>query len=168
MTKQQYEAVFRWFNARPAARRALHAAATAAVAAVYGLYIGLLVWLAVTRQPLFFAMAGVPAAVFLLGTVLRRAINRPRPYETLGFAPLFPKHTRGQSFPSRHCFSAAGIAVSAWYFHPALAAVLAGLALLIAVTRVLTGAHYPTDVLAGLAFGGVAAWLGFALVSLWL
>ena len=58
--------------------------------------------------------------------------------------------------------------MSAWYFHPALAAVLAALALVIAVSRVLTGAHYPSDVLAGLVFGGTAAWLGFALVGLWL
>ena len=58
--------------------------------------------------------------------------------------------------------------MSAWYFHPALAAVLAALALVIAVSRVLTGAHYPSDVLAGLVFGGAAAWLGFALVGLWL
>ena len=105
MKKQQYEAVFAWLEARPRAKAALHAAAAAAVAGVYALYIGLLLWLAVARQPLFWAEAGVPAAVFLLGTALRRCIDRPRPYEALGFAPLFPKQTRGQSFPSRHCFS---------------------------------------------------------------
>ena len=125
MGANAYQAVFRWFNARPAARAALRAVSGGAVAGVYALYIGLLAWLAFTRQPLLLPMAGVPAAVFGLGTLLRRAINRPRPYEALGFAPLFPKDTRGQSFPSRHCFSAAGIAVSAWYFAPALAAVLA-------------------------------------------
>lgn len=168
MGANAYQAVFRWFNDRPAARAALRAVSGGAVAGVYALYIGLLAWLAFTRQPLLLPMAGVPAAVFGLGTLLRRAINRPRPYEALGFAPLFPKDTRGQSFPSRHCFSAAGIAVSAWYFAPALAAVLAALALVIAVSRVLTGAHYPSDVLAGLVFGGAAAWLGFALVGLWL
>ena len=97
MKKQQYEAVFAWFGARPRAKAALHAAAAVAVAGVYALYIGLLLWLAVARQPLFWAEAGVPAAVFLLGTALRRCIDRPRPYEALGFAPLFPKQTRGEA-----------------------------------------------------------------------
>lgn len=34
MKKQQYEAVFAWFGARPRAKAALHAAAAAAVAGV--------------------------------------------------------------------------------------------------------------------------------------
>lgn len=166
MNAQQYRAILGWFSARPRARAALRFVCTGAVAGVYVLYLGLLAWLALTRQPRFWAAAGVPAGVFLLGTALRRAIDRPRPYEALGFAPLFPKDTRGQSFPSRHCFSAAGIAVTAWYICPPLAAVLAALAALIAVTRVLTGVHYPSDVLAGLAFGALAARLGFALAAL--
>ena len=33
----------------------------------------------------------------------------------------------------------------------------------VAVTRVLTGVHYPSDVLAGLAFGAGAAVIGFLL-----
>ena len=49
MKKQQYEAVFAWFGTRPRAKAALHAAAAAAVAGVYALYIGLLLWLAVAR-----------------------------------------------------------------------------------------------------------------------
>ena len=37
------------------------------------------------------------------------------------------------------------------------------LAAVVAVTRVLTGVHYPSDVLAGLAFGTGAAVIGFLL-----
>jgi len=37
------------------------------------------------------------------------------------------------------------------------------LAAVVAVTRVLTGVHYPSDVLAGLAFGAGAAVIGFLL-----
>ena len=44
---------------------------------------------------------------------------------------------------------------------------LAALACLIAATRVLTGVHYPSDVLAGLAFGALSAAAGFALLGLW-
>mgnify|MGYP000012520579 CR=1 FL=1 len=40
-------------------------------------------------------------------------------------------------------------------------AVLAVLGVLIAISRVVTGVHYISDVLAGLAFGGVFAVLGW-------
>ena len=53
--------------------------------------------------------AVVPAAAFVVGTALRAAINRPRPYTKYGFVPLFPKDKTGQSMPSRHCFSATGV-----------------------------------------------------------
>ena len=46
MNEQQYRTVIGWFNARPAAKKALRAVSTGAVAAVYLLYLGLLAWLA--------------------------------------------------------------------------------------------------------------------------
>ena len=163
MTRQQYQAVFGWFTARPAARAALRAAGTGSVAAVYAVYLGLLGWLAWQRQTLFWRVLCVPAAAFVLGTALRAAVDRPRPYEVLGFAPLFPKNTRGQSMPSRHCFCAAAIAVAAGAVSAPLGCGVAALALLIAAARVLCGVHWPGDVLAGLAFGAAAGLAGFAV-----
>lgn len=164
MDAAAYRAVIGWFEARPAAKRALKWLASGAVAAVYTAYIGLLITLAWRRRALFRYVLCVPAAAFLIGTAVRAAIDRPRPYETLGFTPLFPKATRGKSMPSRHCFCAAAIAVTAGMVSPALGAVLAVLAVLIAATRVLIGVHYPGDVLAGLAFGATVAAAGFALL----
>ena len=161
MNAEQYRAVIGWFNARPVAKRALRLISRGAVAAVYLLYLGLLAWLAWHQMwaPLG-ATAVVPAAAFAVGTALRAAIDRPRPYTKYGFAPLFPKDKTGQSMPSRHCFSAAAIAAAAWYVLPPLGTVLAVLAVVIALSRVITGVHFVSDVLAGLAFG-----LGFAVVG---
>lgn len=163
MTADRYRAVIGWFRARPAAKRLLRAASLGAVTAVYLLYVGLAFRLALQRDPLLWPFLAVPAGVFVLGTLLRQAIDRPRPYETLAFTPLFPKDTRGQSFPSRHCFSAACIAVAAVRVSPVCALILGVLALLIALTRVLSGVHYISDVLAGLVFGAAAAGAGYAL-----
>ena len=162
MNEQQYRTVIGWFNARPAAKKALRAVSTGAAVAVYLLYLGLLAWLAWHAMwvPLG-VTAVVPAAAFVVGTALRAAINRPRPYTKYGFVPLFPKDKTGQSMPSRHCFSAAAIAGTAWYVLPPLGAVLAVLGVLIAISRVVTGVHYISDVLAGLAFGSVFAVLGW-------
>ena len=146
MTAQRYQAIFDWFRARPAALRALGYAQKISVLGVY-LVIGHLAVTLWQRSGQFWRVLAVPAAVYVLGTLLRAAINRPRPYEALNFTPLFPKDTKGQSMPSRHCFSAAAILLAA----------------VVAVTRVLTGVHYPSDVLAGLAFGAGAAVIGFLL-----
>lgn len=163
MTADRYRAVIGWFNARPAAKKLLRAVSLGSVAAVYLLYAGLAVLMMLRGNSLLWPLLAVPAVVFVLGTALRRAINRPRPYETLGFAPLFPKDTKGQSLPSRHCFSAACIAVATIPVSPAAAAVLAGLAVVIALTRVLCGVHYISDVLVGLVFGAAASRLGLIL-----
>ena len=125
--------------------------------AVYLLYLGLLAWLAWHAMwvPLG-VTAVVPAAAFVVGTALRAAINRPRPYTKYGFVPLFPKDKTGQSMPSRHCFSAAAIAAAVWYVLPPLGAVLAVLAVIIAVSRVVTGVHFVSDVLVFAVAGRVA------------
>ena len=141
MNAEQYRAVIGWFNARPAAKKALRLVSRSAVA----------LWPALV----------VPASAFVVGTLVRKLIDRPRPYTALGFTPLFPKDKTGQSMPSRHCFSAAAIAGTAWYVLPPLGAVLAVLGVLIAISRVVTGVHYISDVLAGLAFGSVFAVLGW-------
>ena len=138
MTAQRYQAIFDWFRARPAALRALGYAQKISVLGVYLVY-------------------GVVLAV------TRAAINRPRPYEALNFTPLFPKDTKGQSMPSRHCFSAAAIVAAAFTVWVPLGVAACLLAAVVAVTRVLTGVHYPSDVLAGLTFGAGAAVIGFLL-----
>ena len=161
MTAQRYQAIFDWFRARPAALRALGYAQKISVLGVYLVYGAVLAVTLWQRSGQFWRVLAVPAAVYVLGTLLRAAINRPRPYEALNFTPLFPKDTKGQSMPSRHCFSAAAIAGTAWYVLPPLGAVLAVLGVLIAISRVVTGVHYISDVLAGLAFGSVFAVLGW-------
>ena len=160
MTAQRYQAIFDWFRARPAALRALGYAQKISVLGVYLVYGAVLAVTLWQRSGQFWRVLAVPAAVYVLGTLLRTAINRPRPYEALNFTPLFPKDTKGQSMPSRHCFSAAAIAAAVWYVLPPLGAVLAVLAVIIAVSRVVTGVHFVSDVLAGLAFGLVFAVAG--------
>lgn len=173
MTAAGYEAIFAWFRARPAAKTALRVTSKGAVAVVYTTYaLAVLVAAWQGQNPdgdcgwrLLATLVAVPGTVFVLGTALRAGINRPRPYEALGFTPLYPKSTQGQSLPSRHCFAAAAIAVTIGSYSPAAGAVLGLLALLLAVCRVLMGHHYPSDVAAGLVFGAALAALGLWVMS---
>jgi undecaprenyl-diphosphatase len=65
------------------------------------------------------------------------------------------------SFPSGHTLHAVSFTwLMAGYF-PEWAPVLAGFAVLIALSRVVLGLHYPTDVAAGALLGG-----GLAMTSL--
>ena len=69
---------------------------------VYASYPLMVVYLAVCRSADLLRGILVPAAGFLLVTVLRACINAPRPYEAMDIPAITPKDTRGKSFPSRH------------------------------------------------------------------
>ncbi|MBE6737285.1 MAG: phosphatase PAP2 family protein [Ruminococcaceae bacterium] len=98
----------------------------------------------------FLLMICVPAGTLLIVTALRKLIDRERPYIKHNTEPLIPKKSTGESFPSRHTASAFIIAMSAFLLSPILACCLLIIATIIAITRILAGVHYLTDVLAGM------------------
>lgn len=105
--------------------------------------------------------AGIP---FLAVSIVRKIIGAPRPYELYEFYEVKPKGKAGQSFPSRHVFSAFIIASLAICTSPwlSLAAALLGTAL--AVSRVLLGMHFIRDVLAGALIGIICGTLGILIL----
>ena len=135
MRPDRYAVIYHWFAARPAALTALRLANRWLPLASAGAYALLLALLAVRLAAgagdmgLLARAVLVPGAVFGGGSVLRAVLNRPRPYQQLGFVPLLPKETLGRSFPSRHALSAAVIAAAWLPVSPAACAVLAVLAL---------------------------------------
>ncbi len=87
--------------------------------------------------------------------------RRSRPAAAIpGFRSLHPDPDRF-SFPSGHSTVAAAIATAAVAMNPVLGGVEAVLAALIAGSRIYLGAHYPADVIGGIALGfacGMTAW----------
>jgi undecaprenyl-diphosphatase len=95
--------------------------------------------------------------------LLKSKTTRPRPYKVLGdiragIAPL-----DAFSFPSGHTLHAVAFTVVAVSHFPALASVLVPFTLLVALSRVVLGLHYPSDVLAGAAVGALVAQAVLAL-----
>ena len=103
--------------------------------------------LAIDRE--FLLMITVPAVVFVGIKVLRVLINRPRPYEKFATPSFISKEKSGKSFPSNHAACAFIIAMSAFALNSVLAFVLLGISVLIAISRILSGVHFISDVLAG-------------------
>lgn len=94
-----------------------------------------------------------PAMGFAFVTGLRKILNQPRPYESWSIQPLITKETSGQSFPSRHVFSAAVIGTVCLEVQIWLGLAILLLAVCLAILRVLGGVHYPKDVIAGFLLG---------------
>ena len=97
------------------------------------------------------------AAAGLVCTVLykwlKRKTHRPRPYSrnkgiNCGVAPLDQF-----SFPSGHTLHAVAFSIVALAYYPALIWLLLPFTTLVAVSRLVLGLHYPSDVLAGIAIG---------------
>jgi undecaprenyl-diphosphatase len=102
-------------------------------------------------------MAAVAAIGILVYKWLKRTTSRPRPYQVrsairLGADPLDPF-----SFPSGHTLHAAAFAILLSWHYPWLAWIVWPFAALVALSRVVLGLHYPTDVLAGATIGAVLA-----------
>ena len=164
MKQQSYISLHQAVACRPALRAAVIRSTRPLPALVYGAYPLMLLWLALAHRDQLLRALAVPAAGFLTVTLLRAAINAPRPYEVLDLPPISPKDTRGKSFPSRHAACAAVIAVTAWALLPPLGAALGLIAVLIAVSRVLAGVHFLRDVVCGLLLGGFIGLAGMYLV----
>ena len=108
----------------------------------------------------------VPALFFVLLSKFREKINAKRPYELYGFKPLIKKDTKGLSFPSRHVFSIFVIGGSIWVINKILGTIILIMGLLLAIIRVITGVHFPKDVIAGAFIGCVCSMAMFIFLLL--
>ena len=97
--------------------------------------------------------------------VVKSRTRRPRPcnaYDEIlrGAVPLDEF-----SFPSGHTMHAVGFSMVAIAWFPQLTVLLASFTLLIALSRVILGLHYPTDVVLGAALGFAVAKLSFLFIG---
>ncbi len=90
--------------------------------------------------------------------IIKWIVAAPRPF--LYFSSVNPLVTFGgyDSFPSGHAAFYTALATALTLYHPRTGALFYLLALVIGVSRIAVGVHYPVDVLAGFAFGVVVTY----------
>ncbi len=91
--------------------------------------------------------------------LLKIAVDRPRPpehFEGRGVTVHAPAGVPpDRSFPSGHSQTAFGVATYLSCIHPPASPLFLGLALLVGLSRIVLGVHFPLDVVVGGLFGAV-------------
>lgn len=110
------------------------------------------------------AAAIAVSASIVLFLWLKRTCGRKRPCELAPhcWATLLPPDQF--SFPSGHAITAFSIAISLGMFYPALLGGLLFCAASVALSRILLGMHFLSDVLAGAALGSILGYTAAALL----
>lgn len=109
------------------------------------------------RNRVYLALVSVAVGRIVIVEILKRIVDRPRPYEAIAVRQLIADNEHGVSFPSGHSAIYFALAFAFWgtkYFWPFFFLAVAG-----SVARVFVGVHYPFDILAGALIGGLTALL---------
>ncbi len=112
--------------------------------------------------PLVYGLTGLQASLHMLMTgglalllykLLKGATRRARPCDQVhDITALVPPLDR-YSFPSGHTLHAVAFSTVALSYFPGLGWILIPLTTLIALSRIILGLHYPSDVLMGILIG---------------
>ena len=95
-----------------------------------------------------------------IGQVVGGAMDRARPYDVMTGVHVLIARTTDFSFPSDHATAVGAVAAGLWISSRRIGIVAAVLAVLMAFARVYVGAHFVSDVVAGLALGAAVALMG--------
>ena len=130
-------------------------------------WYGLMLAIIITQQ-----MDGIKPVLHMLaagltGTLiykwLKHKTHRPRPFQVRQDVWVIGKPLDHFSFPSGHTLHAVAFTMVAMHYYPPLAVILVPFMLMIAMSRVILGLHYPSDVLAGASIGYLIAQLSLML-----
>ena len=106
------------------------------------------------------------AAAGLVCTVLykwlKRKTHRPRPYDKNQGINCGITALDQFSFPSGHTLHAVAFSIVALSYYPNLAWLLLPFTALVAISRLVLGLHYPSDVLAGILIGATISGLSLS------
>jgi undecaprenyl-diphosphatase len=109
-------------------------------------------------------MIAVGAVDLIVYKIIKRWIARPRPYRTCPGIRACAPSLDEFSFPSGHTLHSVAFSLILTVYYPALAIVVWPFTVLVAVSRIVLGLHYPSDVVVGAVIGALTAAISFNLL----
>jgi undecaprenyl-diphosphatase len=129
----------------------------------YGIVAVLPWWGGASGTACALRLLGLGALNVAIYKIIKRRFARPRPYKTCPGIHACAPSLDEYSFPSGHTMHAAAFSLVLASYYPQLGVPLWAFTLLMALSRVVLGLHYPSDVLIGAAIGFTTAKLTLAL-----
>ncbi len=102
-----------------------------------------------------FAVLVSAVTAYVLVKIAKEFLPNPRPFEVLNDANILYEHGGGDSFPSGHATFFSALATALYFYHKKIAFWYAIGALLIGLSRIAVGIHWPVDILGGYILGGI-------------
>lgn len=156
-----YNSIEKWFNSHEKALKLLlflYKYMSWAIAASYGVLI--IYCIACKDAFSTVKVITVPLTVFIVVTVLRYCIDCKRPYTKYPIHPLVVKDKTGESMPSRHMVSITIIAMVWLYICIPVGIILWILSIVMGTVRVLTGVHFPRDIIVAAIVSIILGYIG--------
>lgn len=167
-----------WLERERSAALWMHGAATRAwvvrlFAAVSRIGDGWLWYAVVVSLPWIGGAIGASASVRMIAVgivdlavyrIVKRWIARPRPFRACPGIRECARSLDEYSFPSGHTLHSVANSLILTVYYPRLAFVVWPFTGLVAVSRVVLGLHYPSDVIVGALIGAITAGLSFNLL----
>jgi undecaprenyl-diphosphatase len=123
----------------------------------YALMLTLFAWQGLAALPAVLHMIAAGLAGTLVYKWLKGATERPRPYQACPSIRCLTAPLDRFSFPSGHTLHAVVFSLVATAYYPALGWLVWPFAALVALSRLVLGLHYVSDVLVGALLGGAIA-----------
>lgn len=105
------------------------------------------------------------ASAYLVTLLLKIIVHAPRPFIALSNVHPLVIETPYDSFPSGHATAFFALAVAMYMYDKKWGIVFFIIAILVSLSRVVSGVHFPIDILAGAAIGSLVAYLVHTLLT---
>ncbi len=120
----------------------------------------------IARKAIILATISAAFAREVVKTVIAAFWSRNRPFIAHQVHDLISKTDNQASFPSGHAIAMFAIAPVIYHYNKKLGWAMYVMSALTAVSRVVVGVHYPSDVIAGAILGVLVGWLTVKILDL--